>query len=353
MTNENKTVAQLMEGVEADVQGFVRRYSQEQLEFRARGHLPSFVVGSDDYHIASYRSDEIIERVFGPVLAERDEQIERLTKTVLQLELERRTSEEHIRAQAALLVQQERELTELRSQTRKLDVSETQLINERDNAEEAISQAYYLITGKSPEWSNLFGHAEALEEIDKAQTLLRQTIISQHNELSATKEQNASLSRAVAELTEAGDARYLAGVRVGRAQMLAEMQDLPDDDSETDPLQAFVNDARELAARQVKIPHGLQRAITDAQTDMLHENPLQALADESQQMGPYNGTMMTSNVGAELLALVRVLLPIADDYCNETKSPSNASQASYHALQGYALLNRIQRAEAAKKESGE
>lgn len=47
------------------------------------------------------------------------------------------------------------------------------IINERDAAERALSQAYYLITGKSPEWSNLFGHKEVLQEIDEAQQLLR------------------------------------------------------------------------------------------------------------------------------------------------------------------------------------
>jgi hypothetical protein len=49
----------------------------------------------------------------------------------------------------------------------------SQLIEERDAAEEALSQAFYLITGRSPEWSNLFGHKEALEEIDAAQRALR------------------------------------------------------------------------------------------------------------------------------------------------------------------------------------
>lgn len=39
------------------------------------------------------------------------------------------------------------------------------LIDERDAAEEALSQAFYLTTGRSPEWSSMFGHAEALEEI--------------------------------------------------------------------------------------------------------------------------------------------------------------------------------------------
>lgn len=39
------------------------------------------------------------------------------------------------------------------------------IIDKRDQAEEAMSQAYYLITGRSPEWSNKFGYPEALEDI--------------------------------------------------------------------------------------------------------------------------------------------------------------------------------------------
>ena len=54
-----------------------------------------------------------------------------------------------------------------------------QVIDERDAAQEALSQAYYLITGRSPEWSNHFGYAEALEEIDDAQRLLRVSIPKQ------------------------------------------------------------------------------------------------------------------------------------------------------------------------------
>lgn len=48
-----------------------------------------------------------------------------------------------------------------------------QTIDERDAAEEALSQAYYLIVGRSPEWSNLFGHDEAINEIAETQRLLR------------------------------------------------------------------------------------------------------------------------------------------------------------------------------------
>jgi hypothetical protein len=49
-----------------------------------------------------------------------------------------------------------------------------EVIDQRDAAEEALSQAFYLVTGRSPEWSNLFGHAEALGEIEDACSLLRQ-----------------------------------------------------------------------------------------------------------------------------------------------------------------------------------
>jgi hypothetical protein len=49
-----------------------------------------------------------------------------------------------------------------------------QVIDERDAAEDALSQAFYLITGHSPEWSNVFGHAQALEEIGDACALLRE-----------------------------------------------------------------------------------------------------------------------------------------------------------------------------------
>ena len=56
----------------------------------------------------------------------------------------------------------------------KLEAGESQVIQERDDAEEALSQAYYLVTGRSPEWSNIFGNKEALEEINDTQRMLRE-----------------------------------------------------------------------------------------------------------------------------------------------------------------------------------
>lgn len=57
-----------------------------------------------------------------------------------------------------------------------IDRQERQLIatiEERDAAEEALSQAYFLVMGHSPEWSNCFGHTEALREIECALYVLR------------------------------------------------------------------------------------------------------------------------------------------------------------------------------------
>jgi hypothetical protein len=59
------------------------------------------------------------------------------------------------------------------------DAEIERLIDQHDAAEEALSQAYFLVIGKSPEWSNVFGSAEALEEIDDAQRTLRAVLTPQ------------------------------------------------------------------------------------------------------------------------------------------------------------------------------
>lgn len=59
---------------------------------------------------------------------------------------------------------------------REIEHQERQLlatIDERDAAEESLSQAYFLVIGHSPEWSNCFGHADALREIECAVFALR------------------------------------------------------------------------------------------------------------------------------------------------------------------------------------
>ena len=109
---------------------------------------------------------------------------------IARIEAERDT---HIRAlsQAILTGQQqyaalESELAALREANKDLmrrigtvEMKEhLQTIDERDAAEDALSQAYFLIKGESSQWSNLFGHQEALQDIDDAQGCLRAEIVS-------------------------------------------------------------------------------------------------------------------------------------------------------------------------------
>lgn len=64
-------------------------------------------------------------------------------------------------------------ITALIGRLERAEAAMLQVIDARDAAEEALSQAYYLVTGRSPEWSNLFGRAEALTDIEDACDMLR------------------------------------------------------------------------------------------------------------------------------------------------------------------------------------
>ncbi|EAT4435713.1 ead/Ea22-like family protein [Salmonella enterica subsp. enterica serovar Abony] len=48
-----------------------------------------------------------------------------------------------------------------------LERSETQLINERDYAESALADMYQAATGERPEWSNMFGFANAVDVVEE------------------------------------------------------------------------------------------------------------------------------------------------------------------------------------------
>ncbi|EHD0346679.1 ead/Ea22-like family protein [Salmonella enterica subsp. enterica serovar Reading] len=48
-----------------------------------------------------------------------------------------------------------------------LERSETQLINERDAAEYALADMYQAATGERPEWSNMFGFADAVDVVEE------------------------------------------------------------------------------------------------------------------------------------------------------------------------------------------
>ncbi|WP_336818085.1 hypothetical protein [Cedecea sp. MMO-103] len=48
-----------------------------------------------------------------------------------------------------------------------LEASETQLICERDNAEEALADMYQAATGERPEWSNFFSFSDAVDAVEQ------------------------------------------------------------------------------------------------------------------------------------------------------------------------------------------
>ena len=53
-----------------------------------------------------------------------------------------------------------------------LERDETQLIEERDSAEKALADMYEAALGSRPEWSNLFGYAEAIDDVAQHINLL-------------------------------------------------------------------------------------------------------------------------------------------------------------------------------------
>jgi sugar-specific transcriptional regulator TrmB len=78
----------------------------------------------------------------------------------------------------------------------KMDRDMEQLCEERDNAEESLSQAYYLVVGNSPEWSNTFGQSHALEDIDDAIRGLKETAKAALATVEKWREQLAIAQRA-------------------------------------------------------------------------------------------------------------------------------------------------------------
>ena len=53
-----------------------------------------------------------------------------------------------------------------------LERDETQLIEERDSAEQALSEMYEAAMGDRPEWSNLFGYADAIDDVTQRVSFL-------------------------------------------------------------------------------------------------------------------------------------------------------------------------------------
>lgn len=78
-------------------------------------------------------------------------------------------------------------IAELRARLESAERGHLQTIDERDDSEEALAQIYYLVIGRSAEWSNNFGHEHAIQDIDDAQQTFRKTIDALQSTVDAQK----------------------------------------------------------------------------------------------------------------------------------------------------------------------
>lgn len=110
--------------------------------------LPQKVVSMRVFREALERSEETLQREVCRIVDGHDRMAKKLKEAESKLEAaEKRTAE--------------------------LERSEAQLINERDDAESALNDAYKAVMGQAPEWSNWFSFADAIDEIELACGLWR------------------------------------------------------------------------------------------------------------------------------------------------------------------------------------
>ncbi|KYF19513.1 hypothetical protein [Salmonella enterica] len=70
------------------------------------------------------------------------------------------------------VIESRKKLKAAEKQIAELERDETQLIEERDSAENALADMYEAAMGNRPEWSNLFGYAEAIDDVAQHINLL-------------------------------------------------------------------------------------------------------------------------------------------------------------------------------------
>jgi hypothetical protein len=81
-----------------------------------------------------------------------------------------------------------------------MNASEEKLIDERDDAQEAVSQIYYIVFGHAAEWSNLYGIDNAVEDIIDMVNCLKMENQRIVKESQQCHEQNDSLVKEHLEL---------------------------------------------------------------------------------------------------------------------------------------------------------
>ncbi|EAO9248301.1 hypothetical protein FB40_08485 [Salmonella enterica] len=89
-----------------------------------------------------------------------------LLDEILQLQREKDAIEAVALAMRDDMRQAREQLEAAEKRNAELERSETQLIDERDNAESALNDAYKAVMGQAPEWSNWFSFENAIDEIE-------------------------------------------------------------------------------------------------------------------------------------------------------------------------------------------
>ncbi|EGN3384361.1 ead/Ea22-like family protein [Salmonella enterica] len=92
-----------------------------------------------------------------------------------------------------------------------LERSETKLIDERDNAESALNDAYKAVMGQAPEWSNWFSFENAIDEIELACELWR----NQTDDVIQFRQRIAELETKLETADKLQDSAFRDGLKAG------------------------------------------------------------------------------------------------------------------------------------------
>ncbi len=132
----------------------------------------------------------------------REQEADRAKQTQAHTEKLWNDAEAKALALQAQLSEREGEVARLTREADREEIAHGDTIDQREEAEQAISQAYFLVIGTSPEWSQRVGYEQALDEIDAAQTLLRKSVASAEARANTAEAEVATYKRSWAELSK-------------------------------------------------------------------------------------------------------------------------------------------------------
>ena len=114
----------------------------------------------------------------------------------------------------------ERERDKLNQEIKKLEKQLDAEVGERDDCEQQFSQAYYLATGNSPEWSNNFGHEQAALEIADVVNLLKSNVQQLEHERDELKRNCGIAERYIKKLEDSAASVREGALREARPYMV-------------------------------------------------------------------------------------------------------------------------------------